>query len=177
MFCNLTGKQLLFIILGIIILLWLIKWLMSRGKKSANIQSLMDGQVQNQNQFENQNQITTSPQSASDPLGTIQGQSNQDSPFILYYFYNPNCGACKKFSPTWNEVANKLKNAPGISVRAIDNTKPENERLSFYYNITRTPTIIFVTPNKNIEYSGERTADDIYNFIITNLNEYAQQPV
>ncbi len=79
-----------------------------------------------------------------------------------------------KIFPVWNDVADKLKGIDGISVEAIDATKSENENLAFYYNIQKYPTVILVTPDKNIEYSGNRTSSDLYRFVVSNIASYAK---
>ena len=190
MFCNLTGKQLLLIILAIIIMLWFINWLMNRGKgvklspqqmaaaaTAAAIRQQQQHMAAGQ-QMTAQQQMAAQQMLAQQQPGVLgfDDQSKQEAPFILYYFHDPNCGACKNFSPVWNEVASKLTGINNLSIRTIHSTKPENENLSFYYNITGTPTVILVTPDRNIEYTGNRTADDLYNFVINNLKEYAQNP-
>ena len=71
------------------------------------------------------------------------------------------------------EIVSKLKGINGISAQVIDITKPENDNLSFYYNVTLTPTVILKTPDKSIEYAGSGTSDDLHNFIIVALGEYS----
>ena len=173
MFCNLNGKQLLLIILAIIILIWFVTWLMNRNKSTATTQQQL---ANPQRGLARNNQQNTT---AQQPINAIlSDQANRDAPFILYYFFNPNCGACKKFEPVWQQIVAEFKGVPGIATRAVDitdMTKPENESLSFYYNITQTPTIILATPTKHVEYSGNRSSEDITNFILTNLTDYVQQ--
>lgn len=160
---NLSGKQLLLIIIGIIIVLFVIKWLMS---PKINQSSLPNKTVVNQMPITNQN------------LAQAQSQHNQyqsdqqDALYNLYYFYQPSCIHCKKFDPIWNELVNRLKSTPAdvIRVHAIDTTKSENENLVFYYNITKTPVIILTTPNQNIEYSGDMNVNDLYNFVTSHIN-------
>ena len=96
-----------------------------------------------------------------------------DSPFVLYYFYSPNCRFSQQFSPAWSTVANKLQSINLVSPRAIDASKQENEHLAFYYNVRGYPTVILVTPDKHIEYSGDRSPDDLYRFVASAVNNYA----
>lgn len=96
------------------------------------------------------------------------------APFTLYNFYSPMCGASMKFMPVWQEVAKRLKNINAIDIRTVDATKPQNETLTFYYNITSYPTIILVTPDRNIEYNGDYNAEDLYQFVIRIMNECMQ---
>lgn len=156
---NLTVQQFLLFILGIIILLWLIYWICSSSKKNKVAIYQPYKILSHQQNVKSSNQL---------PI------QHQETPFILYYFYIPTCGFCKQFTPSWIEVVNKLKNLNIVTLRAIDATKPENETLAFYYNISHSPTVILVTPDKNIEYDGNRDPNDLYNFVVSNINEYSQ---
>lgn len=165
---NLTGRQILLIVIIIIIIIWLLGWLFYKPTSTQTTQVSHLGQLQ-----PNITQINTAPMPV---MSNSVGQENlvANTPFILYYFYKQSCPYCKKFSSAWNEVSNKLKGINGLSVRAIDATNPENDNLAFYYNITGYPTVILVTPDKNVEYTGDRSAEDLYNFVISILNEYSQ---
>lgn len=93
-------------------------------------------------------------------------KSNNNSDFKLYYFYHPSCGYCIQFMPIWEKVKqNYLDN----NISTVDTSKPENENLSFYYNVNKYPTIILSTKNKNIEYTGDRSLEDINRFIATHI--------
>ena len=171
---NLTGQQILLIIIGIIVIIWLISWLMTKNKPIP-VQQVIREPMQMTSQ---QSGVVQSgigqpnlPQQVTIPIGS---ELLQETPFTLYYFYRPTCGYCNQFESVWKEVSNGLKNMNGISVRAVDSTKPENENITFYYNITTVPTIILVTPDKNIEYTGDRSANDLYNFVISHTKEYYQ---
>lgn len=155
--CDFIGKYLIWIILAIIAIIWFTYWWTNR-------------------------EHAMSPQMPLEPSPTtvrqadiINEPNSEMTPFTLYYFHDPKCGGCRKFTPIWNEISARLKSVPGISLRMIDNSKLENETLSFYYNIIRTPTIILVTPDKSIEYNGTRTADNIHQFIITNVQQYTKK--
>lgn len=181
---KITVTQVLLIILAILILLWLINWYVSCQRNKNTIISELAGKGQlnklnHQNDSFNPNgQFSTKEQFATDNQQTYNGQSLQTpytqvkTPFILYYFYNPGCIHCKQFNPVWNAITSKL-NPNIITVRAIDGTKPENDDLTFYYNLTGYPTVVLVTPIDNIEYDGDRSSDDLYNFIVTKIGEYS----
>jgi thiol-disulfide isomerase/thioredoxin len=182
MISNLTGQQILLIIIGIIIVIWLIGWLMSSHNKPAlPIQQQIVRQPAQiiTPQIITPQIITPQPPtmphptqpSITKPLGP---EVQHETPFTLYYFYRPTCPYCKQFEPIWKEIVNHFKNINGISLRAVDSTLPQNENLSFYYNITSVPTIILVTPEKNIEYEGNRSSNDLYNFVISHINDYLQ---
>lgn len=115
---------------------------------------------------------TNSPSMArpgSDPRTWSPTSDSQNTPFTLYNFYSPKCPACRNFANNWDRSVDGLKKLGGLSIHAKDVTKPENENLAFYYNVTRLPTVILVTPDKNIEYNGDRSVEDLQNFVVSNM--------
>lgn len=96
----------------------------------------------------------------------FENYSSSKTEAKIYYFYSPQCGYCKQFTNTWNELVNKNKDLEFISV---DATVKENQNLAFYYNINKFPTIILVTPKKTSEYTGNRSYAEILNFVRSNL--------
>lgn len=80
----------------------------------------------------------------------------------IYYFYSPACIHCQKFKNTWDQISKKFNTI------SIDVTNPKNNKLVSKYNIVNIPTIILVSPNKTIIYKGNRSYNDIYNFIKNN---------
>ena len=99
------------------------------------------------------------------PLKTRAPQSPSNPPVVLYNFYSPMCGYCRQFMPAWEQLKAELRGNLNLELRSINATDPQNERLTFYYNVDKYPTIILVTPGKNIEYVGNRTVDDIKDFL------------
>ena len=132
---QLSAIQWVLIIIGILILIWFIWWLVSKNQ---------------------------SPTTSNVESYTVQ-KSVSDKDFQLYYFYHPSCGHCKQFMPTWENFA-KNYNGTG-KIHTIDATKSENENLRFYYNVNKYPTIILSTQNKNVEYNGNRTIEDLAKFV------------
>lgn len=159
---NLTWRHILLLVIAIIILIWLINWLTSCKKKSKNVHS------PHKTSDMRQHKISDSPKGM--PIST---EPQQQTLFILYYFYNPNCPHCVNFNPVWNQIYQKFKNIKSLSMRAINATKTENDNLTFYYNVTAFPTIILVTPDRNIEYSNRpRTAQELEKFVMSNIKSY-----
>lgn len=163
MFCNIgTTQQVLLIVLVVVIVLLLFSWFSSGKNKNT-------GSVQNP--------IIIPPNYGQRPPGlmgvppieTLANISHPNKSYILYYFYNPGCHFCKTFNPSWSELVERLKGYRDLETRAVDVTKPENENLAFYYNISKYPTIILVTPEKNIEYNGTRSTNDLHNFVLSNV--------
>lgn len=169
MFCNISTQQVLLIVLVVVIIILLIAWFSSN---------------KNNNTASTQNPIFIPPNYGQRPGGLmgvppietlanvgqtpINNQTNK--PYILYYFYNPGCRFCKSFNPSWSELVDRLKGYRDIETRAVDATNPDNENLAFYYNISKFPTIILVTPEKNIEYNGNRNTNDLHNFVLSNVH-------
>uniref|UniRef100_A0A6C0CC89 Thioredoxin domain-containing protein n=1 Tax=viral metagenome TaxID=1070528 RepID=A0A6C0CC89_9ZZZZ len=92
--------------------------------------------------------------------------------FTLYNFYNPDCVWCKRFMPDWNKLVNDLEDVQDLSLKPIDSSKSENGDLTFYYNIKAFPTVILATPDRHIEYDGNRTSADINKFVRNVITEY-----
>lgn len=173
MICNLPVSQILLIVLAIIILISIITWFVNKRKQEK--------QYPLQPIIQKPQPLTPSMQPINNntpPLSPIQPlvgqQQHSESPYILYYFYSPHCPHCQSFNPIWKKTVDVIKQIKGLTVREIDGTKRENEDLSFYYNVERYPTLILVTPDKNIEYNGNRTVEDIYNFVTRNIQNVPQ---
>ncbi len=155
MFGRFTAKQILLAIVGVIVLLWLIKWFTTSTKTTtvAKVQTVP----------------TPAPVQNTTPIGP---ETNTNTPYVLHYFYSPNCGWCRQFAPTWNQVAQRVRNLQGVSTKSVNAEGTENDKnLAFYYNVKQYPTIILQTPTKYVEYNGNRTADDLYNFVTANMEQ------
>ena len=152
---NLSNNQILLIVLIIVIVTYYIfgsyfkSWLFKSSNESIN---------------HSKSTLKSTPESSTDSSDTL----NHPSPFVLYNFYSPKCGWCEKFWPQWEIIKSQINsNTKSNSITAIDidSSDPQNERLTFYYNISAYPTLILVTPNKNIEYVGDRSSTDVLNFV------------
>ena len=174
---NLSRGQLLLVIIGIIFVIWILIRLLSRPKvyqvpivpitRSPNGQAPIIAPVRPPALIRlppGRQPSPTSPQQT--PIISQPETSN-----ILYYFFAPNCPHCTNFSPEWDDVVDRLKNYNNISAVKVDVAHSNNETLVFYYNINQLPTVILRTPDKTIEYTGNRTADDLYNFVLTNISQ------
>lgn len=96
-------------------------------------------------------------------------QQVPDKQYTLYFFYNKSCPHCSSFQSIWSNLESILQNSL-IKTVGIDCSDPANERLCFYYNITKVPKLVLVTPTKHVEYNGNRrTIEDIQQFLNINL--------
>ncbi len=105
-------------------------------------------------------------------LSEIMSDNNKDDdnrmPYMFYYFSSPKCVHCKKFNQIWNELEKRLEDINNISLKKINVNNPKNTDLVDYYNIKGVPTLILVTPEKTIEYEGDRNLEYLYSFIVEN---------
>ena len=143
MFSGLSRNQ---IIIGVILIALILYYVYTRMMNKKNSQP-KESQKQN------------SPMTKTDP------------PIIFYNFMNPGCGWCEKLAPTWAKLSEKYANNPNVSIRTINSTKPENEQLAFYYNVSSFPTLILVTPEQNIQYVGDRSLGDLDRFVRENIKQ------
>ncbi|AGF85381.1 hypothetical protein QJ854_gp401 [Moumouvirus goulette] len=182
---NLSWKHILLIIIIVIIAFWLLSWLLFPKTVSGSSGPYYQPQIIQPMTILPQNNNNVVPQYSfgvvNNDGGNIQNPTNTDvqnatnDPFVLYYFHSPACGHCKNFNPAWELLRQRLSGSTGVSTRSIDTTKPENENLAFYYNVSAVPTIILITPDRNVEYSGNRTPDDLHNFVVTHINDHGNR--
>ena len=89
---------------------------------------------------------------------------------VFVKFYSPNCPHCIKLEPAFNELAEKLKYNKNLIV-AEYNLKANDFD---WFRIRGYPTLIlFKAGDKqnHITYNGDRTVEDMMNFVVSNLGE------
>lgn len=154
---SLSTMHIVLIVIGIILLIWLVSYWFSKNNTNKQSDTVpLSG-----------NNILSS-HGLSETMSNVE--ASEESPYTLYYFYDPNCPHCQQFESTWENVAGHVRNT-STSTKALNVTDPKNENIVFYYNITHLPTIILVTPDKSIEYKGNRTFEDLLNFARQNINQ------
>jgi len=90
----------------------------------------------------------------------------QEHPLTLVEFFAPWCGHCKQLAPNYEAAAKRLAadNSPAV-LAAVDCTVEKD--LCSQYDVKGFPTLkLFRASTTNpADYTGGRTADDIYNYI------------
>lgn len=81
---------------------------------------------------------------------------------VTYYFM-PECPWCKAFMSEWQKFV-ALAKKEGYTTMEVDATDPANQKAVQEKGIKGFPSVI-VTKGKDVEYSGERTAEDLNNFV------------
>ncbi|CAK82668.1 unnamed protein product (macronuclear) [Paramecium tetraurelia] len=88
---------------------------------------------------------------------------------VFVKIYAPWCGHCKKLAPAYEELAQQL-NRKDIVIAEVDFTADRIEGIE----IEGYPTLLFFKTEggqkKKIEFSGERTAEGMKNFILKSLD-------
>lgn len=80
---------------------------------------------------------------------------------MIVKFYSPGCGHCIQLAPTWEKLAEKLRNT---NVRVGKINCLENPTVCTRYIIQGYPTIKFITESHVIEYKKERSLDNLLEF-------------
>lgn len=85
-------------------------------------------------------------------------------------FYAPWCGHCKRLSPTWDSLRAKFAGRSGVHIVRVDCNSDENKQLCNDEEVEGFPTLfIYKNGQKISEYSGSRSLDDLYDFVIKHL--------
>lgn len=182
-----SGKKAGIIVVVIIIVLGILNYWYYKNqqdKKIRKLKGLADIYNHNNNRsqeiqgFANvrENAVLNSPlvsnytQNKDANTSSVTNPTSTDNTF--YYFYNPNCQACKNFKSIFDNFLEKIKqgNISGLTIIVVDVTDNQNDKITGYYNIRRTPTLILATPSRIMEYDGQRTPESIYNFVANNVS-------
>lgn len=93
-----------------------------------------------------------------------------ENPPTMSYYYLPNCGWCKKFTPIWESFDKEVtKNHMPVILRKVDGSKEENSKELEAKNITGFPHVELEAGGKSVVFDGERTVADLMEFLKKNL--------
>lgn len=95
------------------------------------------------------------------------------SQFILFYMNG--CGYCVMFEPIWNELKNNHGNKYDFIKCESDNLNSSKEaqdiKAQLNIDITGFPSIFCKVDNKYYKYEGNRTEEDLLNFVESKTNK------
>ncbi|KAL3844789.1 hypothetical protein ACJIZ3_002192 [Penstemon smallii] len=118
------------------------------------------------------------PQANNEPVKVVVRDSLEDTVFnsaknVLLEFYAPWCGHCKELAPILDEVAIFFEKDPDVIIAKFDATA--NDVPSETFDVQGFPTLYFRSSSGNLlQYEGDRTKEDIIEFIQKNLDKPAQ---
>ncbi|XP_076239599.1 thioredoxin domain-containing protein pretaporter [Calliopsis andreniformis] len=89
-------------------------------------------------------------------------------------FYAPWCGYCKKLVPTWEELANSLRNNNHVSISKVDCT--QHRGICGQFDIKGYPTLLWIEDGKKVDkYSGQRTHEELKAYVSRMLGKSDDQ--
>ncbi|XP_012263697.2 thioredoxin domain-containing protein 5 homolog [Athalia rosae] len=79
-------------------------------------------------------------------------------------FYAPWCGHCQKLAPTWDELANSLRNDNLVSISKVDCT--QHRAVCGQFDIKGYPTLLWIEDGKRVDkYTGQRSHEELKAYV------------
>jgi thioredoxin 1 len=88
------------------------------------------------------------------------GGGDQNKPTV-YLFKADWCPHCKSFAPVWDQIENELKGKANFVKYDADKNAKEVKN----YGVDGFPTIIMTAGGKAVEFAGERSKENVLDFI------------
>lgn len=82
----------------------------------------------------------------------------------IIFVYADWCGHCTRFKPEWSKVEQECKSR-NITTTALNVDDEQNGEFINKYEINSFPTLIVFKGNQFKKYEGDRTTDQIVNFV------------
>jgi hypothetical protein len=115
-------------------------------------------------------------------------ENDKIEPKQKFKFFNFNtswCGWSKRFQPEWDNLVNKINTDNSDISKTIKDTvefldvkcdKNENIELCNRYDIPGYPFVLIenVNSGEKFVYNNERTADEMYKFLVNNIYSYVK---
>lgn len=160
-------QQILFLIIGLLVLLLIVNWYSNSRAKA----------VRRAEYFPWNPIIPPRPTPPPPMPPPMPSPHHNRQKFGLYYFTNPNCPACQRFDPTWERIVAKYGDRYDIDLKKIDISHHQNNHLVELFDVKYTPTIILATKDgdkvvAHVEYASNRnyTYDDVTFFIENHMH-------
>lgn len=88
-------------------------------------------------------------------------------------FYAPWCGHCMRLAPTWEQLAEKFVGTDAVKIAKVDCTLEVNKELCGDQDVNGFPTVfIYKNGEKLSEYNGNRSLDDLHDFVTRHMGEH-----
>lgn len=86
------------------------------------------------------------------------------------------CGHCKRLAPTWQQLAEKYVGNDRVKIAKIDCSVTENRNVCNEQEVQGYPTIFIYKNGKKIsEYNGNRSLEDMFDFVKSHLEDEKQR--
>jgi len=159
-----TEQKNVLMILGIILLIVLLYTIYDNLMKSYQHPA-----EQKQVKFKDEPQIKYIDNTNNKTKLDIPNTSNDVKYMVL--FYAPWCGGCKSVKPIWDEIEQNYNGTNGTQMVKLNGD--EQRDLFDKHGVSSIPSIKIMygsieTPKKVVDYKGDRSFDDIVNFMNTN---------
>ena len=96
--------------------------------------------------------------------------------YTLYFrvkvirFYRNSCPYCVSSKPEWYKFKDSQYTNPLVSIYEVDTEKDEGKELMKQYGLESVPNIIMIDDIKIKVYDGDRSSEDIKNFVTNKKN-------
>ena len=142
-------------------------------------------------QREEERAVREGDQQQQQNVGTVELRASnfdasvRDGSAWLVEFYAPWCGHCKRFAPTYEKVAETLhaqskadlaKDPAARTVKVAKVDGSADRALASRFNIRGYPTFFLVDGWDVYEYEGDRTLEDLVDFVTEDYVDYEPLP-
>lgn len=87
-------------------------------------------------------------------------------------FFAPWCGYCKGLAPTWEDLGKKISSYENIIIAKVDCSSNLNKELCSEQEVNGFPTLILYNNGEKVEeYTGLRSLEDLFEFVIKHANK------